>query len=364
MSRLAIRLTVILLAVILLCLYAHLAIESESSKRLPDAVEIVLADTAIGAHELVREGESSAFIPVNRREAKVTYSALDESFTANVVATSPAYAEVFPLRMVEGSFLVEPTLYYAHDSVVIGSDAAIALFMRVDVVGEPLMIGDAEYTIVGVYETDGYFVQQMSTSLHAAIYVPVQTDEATHSVFMQADDTMFEEEALSKLTEAVNQTVKSDQVIQHAERKTLLHAIKWLLLELLCVIVFVWLGIRFARRGIDALKQQWYLYAGGSVLLLALFVMLQNVAVVPSAFLPADNIFDLGHYAKLFYSWLQSANGSGNELSILFTNTLRILFFLDTLIVLCVVLLLTVFSSKNEIFRKGMLYEEHENAFR
>ncbi|MEF9880074.1 MAG: ABC transporter permease [Clostridia bacterium] len=286
---------------------------------------------------------------------------LDESFTANVVATTPAYAEVFALRMVEGSFLVESAL---PNSVVIGSDAAIALFMRVDVVGEPLMIGNEAYTIVGVYETDEYFVRQMSTSLYEAVYVPVQADEMIQSVFISADHTMFERQAVSELTEAVHQTVKSDQVIQHAERMTLLRAMKWLLLELLCVIMFVWLGIRFARRGMNTLKRQWYLYAGGYVLLLTLFVVLQNLAFVPSAFLPADNIFDIKHYVKLFYSLIQSANVSGAELSILFTNTLRALAFVDALIILCIVLLFIIFSTRDEKMREDAVDEKQENAFR
>jgi len=86
----------------------------------------------------------------------------------------PYYLRFKKIKMISGRFISEKDINQNSNNVVIQKSIAIQIFANRDCIGKKIYIGDTEYTIIGLYEQDTFFLDALSSTHHHIVYVPLK----------------------------------------------------------------------------------------------------------------------------------------------------------------------------------------------
>jgi putative ABC transport system permease protein len=144
---------------------------------------------------------------------------------ARVLGTTPEYLQVKNLRLRRGRFLADADLQATANVAILAAGAAERLFGYEDPLGEPLLIGEAAYRIVGVLDEQGSgsavpgAMQQQD--MNRDIYIPLSAAQRRFGelqLIVRAGSREFERTQLSEITLTVHSEDLVPQTASMARR--------------------------------------------------------------------------------------------------------------------------------------------------
>jgi putative ABC transport system permease protein len=130
---------------------------------------------------------------------------------ARILGTTPQYLGIKNLEVRRGRFLTDPDIRATANVVVLGAGAAKRLFSYEDPLGQPLLLGDGVYRVVGVLDTQdsggatpGAAAQQ---DFNNDVYIPLSAARRRFGelqMIRRAGSMEFERTELSEITLTVN----------------------------------------------------------------------------------------------------------------------------------------------------------------
>lgn len=127
------------------------------------------------------------------------------NFPASLLGVAPVFKELTNLTFVQGGFLTESQLTSREKVVVIGFNAAEALFddIRQDVVGQTITVNKQKYLIIGVLESKGEMTN--GVSIDDSVLMPYTTAERNITGTAVKPRIVAQASDIDSVTLAINQ---------------------------------------------------------------------------------------------------------------------------------------------------------------
>lgn len=327
---------VLSLAVILLCMAGHFYLVWHGSAGLPQSVEIS------GEEEIRLDGmqlqtlEKSDRYSFSMKKILEVESILtegdfegkeypDRRLAVEGWYTDSGYGKCCGLDLADGAyFQVDPAGEFSQ-TVVISDQLARKLFYRVEAAGEVLQIDGKNYKICGVYRKDTSLPARLSEDRFERIYLPypaypkLEDGSSPVSFFYdrEAGEAHFPEKAVGELEEALETELPVMQTVDLKECGELIWQTFRLAVFFAGLLLEIGLFTKVWNR-IFSKKQQFYgekagllsvgYLAGLLVLMAVIGMLILFPLVIPSQYLPRENIFQISWYLDALAKSRQSEN--------------------------------------------------------
>ena len=330
-----------------------LSVQSSLLSGIPDSIEMRL-NAEKGTGVTIEQFLQS---PSNER-----YAFCSEQFTdlgrndieAKKVLVDERYLERESFKLLSGSKINKEMIGKCERVVLISREMAVKLFFTTDALGRKITLDGSEYTVIGVYNDQNF---QLAKDYFWRLYIPyssVNQWEETAIDTIEVPEQGKKENGLEKLRLELgshyNQyEVQDYRISKLAARqgvKSLNSMLGISILYLLYKKLF-YIGKEFAKDARKKMKRYYmktYLKKYKSQILglacLTVFVLifilllwrsLRFTVIVPTEYLPNENIFDISYYCHALLDKIQLHNsgvlkGSGvNYLLLLYGNILNII---------------------------------------
>lgn len=331
----------LLLVLAIACYAAAAAVRNAAHCTLPRAVAVRAAGGLglNGADDFAQlQGRVENLTLAGETTTTVLCTAGGAAVQADAVCTTGPWADMMPSRIKRGTWYEESAVPEANRSVVVDESLALALFFTDDVVGKSLELGGQTYTICGVTKADGA-LRRLSGSGRPQLWLPLlgwpnaAGDAPAITVLLAAQAAGKNSVFLSDATTVSSQLMQAAPTPLHADSATsYTHSLRlldtilagirffWAALAALLLLIFAigQAGTLLRRRAAMGAVQagenrRWWLRRGiAAAAALALAVLLLVVGsftpFIPPSTLPADQLFDFGHYARVITQNIQANN--------------------------------------------------------
>ncbi len=112
-------------------------------------------------------------VPVRRFPHEARH--LDRHHESLVIGTTPALADMLPLPLAEGRFLVPDDVEQRRNVVVLGAAVADALFTGEAAVGQTIVVNRESFLVVGVLDDSDLGDGPVVLDRHGAVFMPLST---------------------------------------------------------------------------------------------------------------------------------------------------------------------------------------------
>lgn len=332
-----------------------LSVQGWLFSEIPDSIELRLSENhtgiTIGQFLQIASKEryvfcSEQFTDLGRNDIRVKKVLVDEG-----------YLEKEPFDPVSGSRISRQMIQQCEHVVLISREMAVKLFFTTDALGKKVMLDGSEYTVIGVYNDRTFPLAKDSFS---RLYIPYSSVNQWEEIAIDTIEIPWQgknENHLKKLRLALgsyyNQyEVQDCRIAKLAARQgvKILNCVLGISIVYLLYKKLLYIGNRFAEDTKEKMKRYYlgtYLkkyksQIGGLACLaisVAVFVMLlwrslRFTVIIPTEYLPDENIFDIAYYYHTLLGKVQLHNsgvlkGSGvHYLLLLYANRLNIIIFL------------------------------------
>lgn len=276
-------------------------------------IEFTATNNGIASYdEIKRSNDYDTFLPVLLKKEKIFLDQYKEPVV--VVGTTPAYAQLEKLIMLDGSFFINSAVEEARNTIVISDQVAQEIFRATDVVGKTIECSGQTFKIVGVYKKYRNLYDHAVDYGYDIVYIPITASMLEEVPISQiifnetAINDKLSEMTLTQMGISSESAIKSDYIHWIENMKTI--SIYPLLLMF---VIGSMITIKKMKAYIDehhiwqVLKahEEWQLIfkvigvgiglMGVSVLMIV--YLYSNLYISPKR-LPNENIFDIAFYWK------------------------------------------------------------------
>lgn len=352
-KRLALRKTVLSATVLLFLLTALNSVGvvfSEFASDYTNRMEVNLdGSRATEDAELISLDDMDALIEEYGSEG-VSFSSRLDTYIGNGDNSRPAAAiltdcngrEFLGLEITRGTYFSEDAYKNGRNVAVISERAASGLFMNTDVIGGEVDLLDSKYRIVGVYKQRDSVVSLLGSDGLDRVYVPFTSYDGAHTLPVHTlyirdrrlGEEGFRENSLDiflrrSLDADTGMYAISDFYDSSATLRQFADIIVFFI-AVRCVLTLAGLAAAYVRKNTEYIKSclknkyateliksrlpYFCRFAGGVVFFVGLAVCIFLAAIpevhIPAAYIPRDNIFDLGFYADIVRAELEASNSA------------------------------------------------------
>ena len=269
---------------------------------------------------------------------------------------------------VSGSKITKEHVTKKAPAIVISDKAALSLNLDKNVVGKTISLWDKEFTIVGVYKKPGGFLREFSSDIYDRVYVPYTCYKDYSKLpidALAAPKSSYSEKGLPLI--GITQTdknfyIKNDLAVKH----DIVSNFPILLISVINLIFVIFaikiianilsksyhkLHKEYKREYFFALLRQNFLYLLPrfliSIILIAipvtLFILFTPKLILPTSYIPYDNIFELKHYLLAFTNEMQLNNANLTVANSYYQNlSFNSIFILSIFLIIQIVLLIVI----------------------
>lgn len=341
-------------------------------------VEVVrTGDNTITFKELITLKNTDEFHHVAGYSELIT--GVSNSFGINeagikVVVTDAEYALAYKYDMLEGSFPDSQAINRGEAYAVISDLLAVKLFKSIDVVGSKINLLEKEYTVAGLYKSSGSTLLNMCQDGFDRVFIPYSSVENRGeqvvdviALLRKPEQSIIETKAI--LDKYIGRKASSYRIIDYSVSRVVIHQYFNLALfiigafAILHTFIFIIKCTINTARYIKKKSDCYYIpeiiktdtklvISYLSVILLcciSIVLLIKNIQfefVIADRYIPEDNIFDIGFYARVFMYDIMVSNSYTNKvnslLEYIYRNALAVELFCTLMfaIFFCVTLML------------------------
>lgn len=163
-----------IIIILLLQIFKGLIINGFIKQNGKGRIEFTATNNEIASYdEITRSHYYDTFSPVLLKREKVVLDQYKEPVVA--VGTTPTYAQLDKLIMVDGNFFVSSAVEEARNTIVISDQVAQEIFRATDVAGKKIECNGQVFKIVGVYKKYRSLYDHAADYGYDIVYLPITT---------------------------------------------------------------------------------------------------------------------------------------------------------------------------------------------
>lgn len=288
----------------------------------PDAISFPLDETVYMRFTDLKSEQMSLSFTQN---GMITKPGSEQPVSAQITFTDERFGERVSLSFVNGNYFSVADSVEENRWAVISEKTATELFFTTDAVGASLTIGEEEYTVCGVYQSDDSLLWQFSEDNRETVYVPYGALEnwkalRCQTLLIDPDAAAFTAEASDRVYEWTGQLVDAETCTNYRDLRAVyrfLTGLFWFYAGSLVIVVLLFYAWRQGKKGYlryiktQRIPKTYWGASLGFVLAAGLIVWAVSFdAVLPSAMLPTENLLDISHYVTEWIGNIQEFHGS------------------------------------------------------
>lgn len=137
-------------------------------------------DIDISINEIEKLQESSsvqAAAPIARSNGTAK-NGISE-MQASIIGTTSGYAKIKDYKLTNGRFIISIDIEEKNNAAVLGQTVALRLFGHTDIVGQKFMLGDREFTVVGVLDKTK---ESLGENANEQVFIPLSTGQKLYEM--------------------------------------------------------------------------------------------------------------------------------------------------------------------------------------
>jgi hypothetical protein len=318
-----------------MCFAAFAYLAGKSDSLIPNTVELQRLQASKGI-------SFADFVTVNEKLGRKNISLSGESggiivegvSNSKVVLVNENFFKCYGLKSSAGSLFDAAVIENCAPLAVISERTAMELFMTTDVLGNKIQIAGEPFLVVGLYDSESSYWENTAKDTADRIYIPYTSLYDGGQELVDAvsyEENQYTADYHNNLKSFFGRTINGYEKIDYELGKSMTaqfySIFQWIIILVLCgyLLLFVYRGSRkilkdmqnfyqdtyFISAAKDLLKRDWLsILAVVAELGAIVFLLSVNRLAIklPSAMIPADNVFDLKYYLDYFLQYAQSNN--------------------------------------------------------
>ena len=253
---------------------------------------------------------------------------------AKIVLVNENFFSCYGIKASVGSLFDSAVIESCDPLAVISEQTAMELFMTTSVLGNEIRIAGEPYRIAGLYDSEVGFWEKVAKDTSERVYIPYTSFYGGEHELVDAityEESQYTADYYNNLKSyfgrKINGYTKLDYELEKSLATQFYSIFQWLLVVILCCYLFV-----FAYRAIhkiwreaqiirednyfisflkELIKRNWLAMLAIAAELTSVGILLSITRLevsLPTAMIPADNVFDIKYYLDYFLQYAQSNN--------------------------------------------------------